>query len=75
MLHGKFEIQRCVMLTRNNGYVIGLNRTEGAYTPWVTWWTNGDDSYYFGHYFREGDEAWKDFWERLSKECTRLANE
>lgn len=69
--NGNWIFKNKVMLTQTNGFVLANN--SKSYTPWVTWWFNGETCYY-GHYFVDYEEAYRDLWKRVATEANYLAS-
>jgi len=63
MMIGNYQIIRLEQLGDVN-FAIGFNKN--AVEPFGTWQSNGDDNYFFGHYFGDKDNANADFYKRIS---------
>ena len=64
---GDYQIIRVELLGDTN-FALGFNKN--AVEPYATWKSNGDDNYFWGHYFSDKNEATADFYKRISR-CYR----
>ena len=62
----RFNILETVHIPTTD-YSVVLAYIENGYCKYVTWIKNGN-SYNFGHYFIDQNQAWQDFLERCIKE-------